>query len=92
MASQGYPIAYEKGFEISVPAELADSVYVAGATLENGKLKSAGGRVLGVTAVADTLKDAVDAAYEKVGRIRFENAVYRHDIGKKALRAAEEGN
>ena len=92
MASQGYPIAYEKGFEISVPTELADSVYVAGATLENGKLKSAGGRVLGVTAVADTLKDAVNAAYEKVGRIRFENAVYRHDIGKKALRAAEEEN
>lgn len=89
MASRGYPVAYEKGFAIRIPEDVADSVYVAGAVLENGELKSAGGRVLGVTSVADTLRQAVNASYEKVGRIRFDNAMYRHDIGKKALEALE---
>ena len=89
MASKGYPGKYEKGFEIDIPADMADSVYVAGAEKKNGKLFTSGGRVLGVTATADTLKEAVDAAYEKVGRIRFENACYRKDIGAKSLKISE---
>ena len=87
MASAGYPSAYEKGFAMTIPAEVAPSVYVAGATLDGTTLKTNGGRVLGVTAVADTLPEAIEKAYEKVGKIHFENAYYRHDIGKRAMEA-----
>lgn len=89
MASKGYPVAYEKGFEINIPSDITESVYVAGAVKKEGKLLTSGGRVLGVTATADTLEKAVDAAYEKVGRIAFENAYYRKDIGAKALKYKE---
>lgn len=85
MASKGYPLAYEKGYEITVPEDIQSSVYVAGATLENGKLVNSGGRVLGVTATAPTLKEALDKAYENVGKIHFDNAYYRRDIGAKCL-------
>ena len=85
MASNGYPEKYAKGFEITIPEELRDSVYVAGAELKNGKLLTSGGRVLGVTATADNLQNAIKASYEKVSKISFENAYYRHDIGAKAL-------
>ncbi|MBQ7336547.1 MAG: phosphoribosylamine--glycine ligase [Clostridia bacterium] len=87
MASKGYPTAYEKGYEITVPASVADSVYVAGAAIKDGKLVTGGGRVLGVTAVADGLADAIDASYAKVKQIEFGNAYYRHDIGARALKA-----
>ncbi len=87
MASAGYPEKYESGFEIKIADELKDSVYVAGAKLEDGKLLTAGGRVLGVTATAPCLKCAVDAAYEKAQGISFENAFYRKDIGARALLA-----
>ena len=87
MASEGYPLKYDKGFEITIPDDITDKVYVAGAALKDGRIVTSGGRVLGVTAVADTLKEAVDSSYEMVGRIRFDNAYYRHDIGKRALAA-----
>ncbi len=87
MASDGYPASYEKGFEITIPEEIADKVYVAGAKEEDGKLLTSGGRVLGVTAVADDLKSAIDDAYEMVKTVHFENAYYRHDIGQRALKA-----
>ena len=90
MASKGYPVAYEKGYEIDIPDEIRDSVYVAGAAEKNGKLVTSGGRVLGVTAVEDTLEKAVSSAYKKVEKIHFDNAFYRHDIGAKALAATEE--
>ena len=90
MASKGYPEKYENGFEIVIPENIADSVYVAGAKLSDGKLLSAGGRVLGVTAIADTLKGAIDNAYTKVNAIKFDNAFYRSDIGQRALKATEE--
>lgn len=90
MASKGYPEKYEKGFKIDIPAEIEDSVYVAGAALKDGNLVTSGGRVLGVTATADNLKDALAAAYKKVETIKFDNACYRMDIGAKALRAMEE--
>jgi len=87
MASEGYPVKYEKGFEISIPEELEDKVYVAGAQLKDGKLLTNGGRVLGVTEIRETLEDAISASYEDVKRISFDNAFYREDIGNKALNA-----
>ncbi len=83
MASNGYPQKYATGFEITMPAD--KNIYIAGAKLADGKLLTAGGRVLGVTETADTLENAVDKAYETVKTVNFENAYYRHDIGKKAL-------
>lgn len=90
MASDGYPVSYKKGYEITIPEEIFDSVYVAGATQKDGKLYTSGGRVLGVTSVASTLKEAIDSSYKKVKKISFENAYYRHDIGQRALKATEE--
>ena len=87
MASAGYPAAYEKGYTLTIPAEIAPRVYVAGAALKDGKLVTAGGRVLGVTNVAPTLKEALAASYADVEQISFENAYYRRDIGKRALEA-----
>jgi len=74
MASDGYPQKYASGFEISVARDCEAEVYVAGAKLSDGKLLSAGGRVLGVTATADTLSAAIDKAYENVKKVSFENA------------------
>lgn len=87
MASDGYPQSYEKGFEITIPNEIADNVYVAGAMLKDGKLLTSGGRVLGATAVATSLKQAIDAAYKLVAQIKFKNAYFRHDIGARAMKA-----
>ena len=87
MASDGYPASYEKGFEITIPEAISDKVYVAGAKEENGKLLTSGGRVLGVTAVAEDLKGAIDEAYAMVETVHFANAYYRHDIGQRALNA-----
>ena len=90
MASDGYPQKYQSGFELHIDESVKDSVFIAGAKRENGVLKTAGGRVLGVTATADTLKKALDSAYEKVNHVHFENAFWRKDIGAKALCKAEE--
>ena len=88
MASEGYPVKYDKGYPIDIPADILPDVYVAGAAIMDGELVTSGGRVLGVTATADSLKDALDSAYAKVGRIHFDNAYYRHDIGQRALAAS----
>ena len=90
MASDGYPAKYEKGFEITIPENLSSSVFVAGAKLENDKLLTSGGRVLGVVSVENTLKEAINASYKKVENIKFQNAFYRKDIGARALLASEE--
>ena len=90
MASKGYPEKYENGFEIVIPEDIEKDVYVAGAKYDNGKIYSAGGRVLGVTDVNETLKGAIEGAYSKVEKIKFDNAFYRHDIGARALLATEE--
>ncbi len=87
MASKGYPTAYEKGYEMAIPDAFWDNVYVAGAALKDGKLLTNGGRVLGATAVSDTLEAAIDEAYKMVKTIHFDNAFYRNDIGAKALKA-----
>ena len=86
MASAGYPKSYEKGFEITLPADREDAfVFVAGAKLQDGKLLTSGGRVLGVTALASDLPEAVEKAYETVKQVHFANAYYRKDIGKRGL-------
>ncbi|MGN0448466.1 MAG: phosphoribosylamine--glycine ligase [Acutalibacteraceae bacterium] len=87
VASEGYPQKYESGYEITIADEVKDSVYVAGAKKQDGKLLNAGGRVLGVTATADSLEKAIELAYEKVSKVNFKNAFYRKDIGKKAKEA-----
>lgn len=87
MASNGYPQSYKSGFELKIDSKVADKVYVAGAKLDNGVLKTAGGRVLGVTDTSETLEDALKKAYENVKLVDFENAFYRKDIGAKALKA-----
>jgi phosphoribosylamine--glycine ligase len=90
MASKGYPQSYEKGYEMTIPAEIEKNVYVAGASLKDGKLLTNGGRVLGATAIADTLPEAIKASYAMVEKISFGNAYYRHDIGARAMAALEE--
>ena len=90
IASGGYPVSYRKGFEIKMDESVKSSVFVAGAEIMDGRLVTSGGRVLGVTATAPTLKEARCAAYEKVEKISFENAFYRRDIGLKALNAGKE--
>ena len=85
MASAGYPASYEKGFPMTIPAEVAPYVYVAGAKKDGDKLLTNGGRVLGVTATAEDLKSALALAYSRVEKISFANAYYRKDIGHRAL-------
>ena len=85
MASDGYPEEYKKGYEINIPENIKDSVYVAGAQIKDGKLVTSGGRVLGVVATANSLENAINGSYSLVKEITFENAYYRHDIGQKAL-------
>ncbi len=86
MASEGYPGKYESGYEITLPQH-CDRIFVAGAKIKDGKLVTGGGRVLGVTEIADTLQEAIDQAYVSVQNVHFANAYYRKDIGQKALAA-----
>lgn len=88
LASEGYPQKYETGFKITLPVCGAnEDIYIAGAKREGDKLVTSGGRVLGAVATAEDLKSAVEAAYALAGRISFQNAYMRHDIGKRALAA-----
>lgn len=86
MASHDYPGKYETGFPIMLP-ENSNQIYVAGAKIKDGVLVTGGGRVLGVTEVADSLEEAIAKTYVTVKTVKFENAYYRSDIGKKALAA-----
>ncbi len=88
-ASQGYPTAYQKGFPITMTEEAAAHTYVAGAKLADGRLVTAGGRVTGTTAVADTLDAAVKEAYRLADGVRFQNAYRRSDIGQRGLAACK---
>ena len=86
VASGGYPASYEKGKAITIgEMEGKTDIFIAGAKLEDGVLKTSGGRVLGVTSVADTLEEAIDLSYRNVEKIDFEKAYYRKDIGRRAL-------
>ena len=85
MASEGYPLEYKKGFAINIPKDIIERVYFAGIKKENEKLLTNGGRVLGITNIADTLDKAIKLSYEDAKQISFEGAYYRKDIGEKAL-------
>ena len=85
LASRGYPVHYDKGAQIFIPEEVLPNVYVAGAAEKDGRLVTSGGRVLGVTAVEDTLEEAVREAYRLADRIFFDTKYLRHDIGRRAL-------
>ena len=88
LASEGYPQKYETGFEIALPETGPnEDIYIAGAKREGDKLVTSGGRVLGAVATAEDLPRAVEAAYALAGRISFQNAYMRHDIGRRALAA-----
>ncbi len=97
LASGGYPQTYERGKRITglVDGQLPGgeaTVFHAGTRLEGGELVTAGGRVLGVTAVAETLLAAVKDAYAAADHIHFEGMHKRSDIGARALHAAQGGN
>ena len=89
MASGGYPGKYPTGFPITMDADAAENTFVAGAKTVDGKMVTGGGRVLGVTATAPTLKEAIAKAYARVNNVSFEGAYYRHDIGGRALKELE---
>jgi len=89
MASNGYPGAYEKGSEIkgldALPEDSLQMVFHAGTTAQDGKITATGGRVLAVTARANTLKEAHAKAYEMTKNIDWPGGFYRKDIGWRAL-------
>lgn len=92
MASGGYPGSYPKGLEIAgldengqIAAMPQVTVYHAGTKKEKGKFYTNGGRVLGLTALGDTLEEALETAYRAVGMVDFEGAMYRKDIGRRKL-------
>jgi phosphoribosylamine--glycine ligase len=94
MASGGYPGSYKKGMPIS---GLPDArrmrdvvVFHAGTALKNGKTVSSGGRVLGVTALGDSIAKAISKAYQAVSKISWKDVYYRSDIGEKALKRLEQ--
>ncbi|MGC7847237.1 phosphoribosylamine--glycine ligase [Desulforudis sp. 1088] len=88
LAAQGYPGAYPKGDLISGLEEAAKDamVFHAGTALRNGKIVTAGGRVLGITARGRDLNEAIDRAYRTVNKISFEGMHFRRDIAQKALK------
>ena len=89
MASGGYPVSYRSGYPISGLEEAGRTatVFHAGTKLTEGQVVTSGGRVLGVTATADTLKEAIDRAYAAAEKITFTDRHMRHDIGQRALKA-----
>ncbi len=92
LASRGYPDKYEKGFEISGVEDaekLGCLVFHSGTILVNDKLLSNGGRVLGVVAMGNTLKQAIEKSYLGTSLIQFENKYHRNDIGYKGLKYIE---
>ncbi len=93
MASKGYPGSYPKGLPISGLEEVRKLknvvVFHAGTSKKNDAVVTSGGRVLGVTAIGDGIKDAIATAYQAVSRISWEGVYYRKDIGQKAVRRLE---
>ncbi len=87
IASGGYPVSYKSGYEISGLDEAGKTatVFHAGTKLDGGKFYTSGGRVLGVSAVRDTMAEAISAAYGAADKISFENMHMRRDIAKSAI-------
>lgn len=89
LASKGYPQTYDKGFPITFNCDTND-IFIAGAKIVNDKLVTSGGRVLGITKRATSLKEAIDLAYKAADDVYFDNKYYRNDIGHRALEILEE--
>ncbi len=87
LASKGYPGKYETGYDITLPYQPKHSaqIYCAGVKLRDCHMVTGGGRVIGVTAVAPTLSDAIHNAYEAAADVKFDNVYMRSDIGARAL-------
>lgn len=85
LASNGYPGAYDKGFEISGIEQIDGSVYHMGTAIKNGKYVTAGGRVMIIVCQAPTLREAQQKAAEEVAKIECDNLFHRTDIGDKAF-------
>ncbi len=83
MASGGYPEKYQKGYEITGLSDVNALVFHAGTRLEDNRIVTNGGRVLAVTALAEHLEDAIDAAYREVSKIHFRDRHFRTDIGRR---------
>jgi len=94
-SSGGYPGSYKTGLPITGLAAAAQvpgvEVFHAGTALKNGQMLTAGGRVLGVTAAADSLSEALTRAYQAMAEITFEGMYYRRDIGHRALKQERVG-
>ena len=86
-AAAGYPESYPKGMPITFTPEALNATFVAGAKLEDGRLVTAGGRVTGTTAIADSLEEAIREAYRLADGVVFDHAYRRSDIGQRALQA-----
>ena len=86
-ASAGYPESYKKGYPITMTDEAKAHTFVAGAKLVDGQLVTSGGRVMGTTAVAPTLPEAIQEAYRLADGVKFERSYRRSDIGQRALKA-----
>ena len=82
LASKGYPKKFVKGYEITIDEKVKDNVFVAGAKVEDGVLKTSGGRVLSVVATGKTVEEAREKAYENVKLVNFKDSYCRTDIGK----------
>ena len=88
LASGGYPVSYQKGYPIqglnAFDGRDDMMIFHAGTAFnEKGEIVTSGGRVLGIVALGDNLKDAIDKAYAHVDEVTFKDAFYRHDIGRK---------
>ena len=94
LASGGYPVSYKSGYPISGldGAGKTATVFHAGTKLVDGQIVTAGGRVLGVTATADTLEAAIDKAYQAADKITFTDMHMRRDIGQRALASRKESH
>ena len=93
LASDGYPGSYEKGFAIEIPAAVQETpdlhVFHAGTSRDDGTLRTSGGRVLAVTAVADSLEEAARASRTGAEAITFQGRTFRRDIGWRELARQE---
>jgi len=91
LASKGYPVSYDKGVLITMTPEAREHAFIAGAKLtELGELVTSGGRVMGLTATADTLANAISEAYHLTEGVSFATKYMRTDIGARAMRALED--
>jgi phosphoribosylamine--glycine ligase len=87
LVSGGYPEAFEKGFEISGLDTLVNAkAYHAGTKIDNDKVVTNGGRVIAVSALGNSIKEALDLAMDNAGKIQFQNKYYRQDIAQDLLK------